>query len=183
MNDLKLSQTAIQSAAICQNCFIKFNEIDEQQFLINKTQNELQKVFSTDTKDERKGEKKIVKPLKKQIVETITKAKEESSDDDFFPQDDFHCDFSEPEESDCDVKVAKFEINSSPKKVDSKMKTKEKKKIVKKSHSVQEKNQNDLNVNRCSRCDQVFDSLEELKEHKETHKSDGGYNCVDCGDS
>lgn len=43
---LKLPQDIIESAGVCQNCFIKFNEIDEHQVIAQNLQNELIGLFN-----------------------------------------------------------------------------------------------------------------------------------------
>lgn len=44
---LKLPQDIIDSAGVCQNCFIKFNEIDEHQVIAQNIQNELIGLFNS----------------------------------------------------------------------------------------------------------------------------------------
>lgn len=64
---LKLPMDIIESAGVCQNCFIKFNEIDEHQIIAEKIQMELLGLFNsnsttfTEVKEEEEQEEDNVK--------------------------------------------------------------------------------------------------------------------------
>lgn len=74
---LKLPLDIVESAGVCQNCFIKFNEIDEHQMIAEKLQNELITLFNSNTSTTVVTEiKEDVEDAKESVIEEILQTDE-----------------------------------------------------------------------------------------------------------
>lgn len=159
---INLSNDLIESAGVCQNCFIKFNEIDEHQAIIEKIQQELLVLFTAtqsniqDTKTEFKSLEDDI-----QFTEVYENGEEILTEEEYLTSDLKNEDGS-------DV-IERVKRKRGPRK---------KKNLDEGLIMVEVDGQK---YYQCELCKKVFKDRYKLKTHKETHNEDRNICCNECG--
>lgn len=167
---LKLPQDIIDSAGVCQNCFIKFNEIDEHQVIAQNIQNELIGLFNSCSttisvlKDEDHGD------LGHSIIEQII---DESSMTEMDYVADEEVVITQEIEEYPIIEVKPEIKNITPKR------NYHRKKDPDEGLILVEIDGNKLY--QCDICQKVCKDRYKLKNHKETHQTERNVCCNECG--
>jgi hypothetical protein len=161
---VKLPYDVIESSGICQNCFIKFNEIDEHQLTINKIQGELLELFGATQAGagEIKAEVKVEDDMG-EVVE-VYEVEEGYSDGEHFISEVLDDDDDDGEMTEVDGKRRR-----GPKK---------KKNLDEGLIMVEVDGQK---FYQCDVCQKTCKDRYKLKNHKETHNEERNICCTECG--
>ncbi|KAG5667269.1 hypothetical protein PVAND_015256 [Polypedilum vanderplanki] len=159
---IKLELEVIETSGICQNCFIKFNEIDEHQLIINKIQNDLLELFNATQANicDTKTEAKIVNEVEDEILEVFVQ------DEIYSEQEEFICETIEDDEAMIGTNVKR---KRGPKK---------KKNLDEGLIMVEVDGQK---MYQCEICQKICKDRYKLKNHKETHNVERNICCTECG--
>lgn len=167
--NLKLPTDIVESAGVCQNCFIKFNEIDEHQVIAERIQMELIGLFNSNLN---------VTEVKEEDV------KEESTIEEFVQADEIVEEFYVGDEEvviadEEDTKLFETTIQ---------MTTPEKSSI--KRPYVRRRNPDQglttvlidgQRLYQCDICQRVCKDRYKLRNHRETHQTERNICCTECG--
>lgn len=160
--NIRLSTDLIDSAGICQNCFIKFNEIDEHQAIIEKIQEDLLVLFNTtqtnaqDTKVDMKVTEEDI-----EVAELYVNDEEVATEEEYLASDikeEYGTDEADPmrkkrgprKKKNLDAGLIMVEVDGSK-------------------------------FYQCEVCRKVFKDRYKLKTHKETHNVNRNICCNECG--
>lgn len=155
--NVQLPTDLIESAGICQNCFIKFNEIDEHQAVIEKIQDELLDLFNStqanvqDTKADVKQPEEEVEVQELYVNEVVSEEEYVTLE----PTDHDEADTvfkkrGPKRKRNLDEGLIMVEVDGSK-------------------------------YYQCDVCRKVFKDRYKLKTHKETHTEDRNVCCTECG--
>jgi len=159
---IKLPNDLIESAGICQNCFIKFNEIDEHQTIVEKIQHDLLTLFNT-TQTNSQDTKVDIKVADEdvEVAEFYVNNEDVLSDEEYFVND------IKPQRETDDLEENK------------------KKRGPRKKRNLDEGlitvEVDGFKFYQCEVCRKVFKDRYKLKIHKETHNMDRNICCNECG--
>jgi hypothetical protein len=161
---LKLPQDIIDSAGVCQNCFIKFNEIDEHQVIAQNLQNELIGLFNS-------------------CATSVSVLKEEDADQEIIEHivDESslaELDYVGDEEIVVSQEVIEHEIPFQTKQITPKRQY-HRKKDPDEGLILVEIDGNKLY--QCDICQKVCKDRYKLKNHKDTHQTERNICCNECG--
>ena len=161
--NIKLPNDLIESAGICQNCFIKFNEIDEHQAIVDKIQQDLLVLFNT-TQTNAQDTKTDVKLLEEEVevAEVYVNDEEILTDDEYLMKD------IKPQLEGV-YKIEEIKKRRGPKK----------KRNLDEGLIMVEVD--GFKFYQCDVCRKVFKDRYKLKIHKETHNVDRNICCNECG--
>jgi uncharacterized Zn-finger protein len=168
-----LEEDVIETAGICQNCFIKFNEIDEHQSIVEKIQMDLINQFNSSSNSGVYSSQE--QDVKEEIVEhEYYGMEEEIIDSDYITAEVYEAD------------VVKSELKQEKKRF-------MKQKIQQKNHLKGQKQKRNPDeglimihvdgnkVYQCDICKKVYKDRYKLKNHKETHTNQRNICCNECG--
>lgn len=172
---IKLPNDLIQTAGICQNCFIKFNEIDEHQLCISKIQNDLIELFNV-TQSNSIDSKIDVKPKEIEFLNEHEGESEQMLLEVYANEETFS---DGVEEYTCEVIDDDYEDNTENKASVRKKRGPKKKKNLDEGLIMVEVD--GRKMYQCEICQKVCKDRYKLKNHKETHNEERNVCCTECG--
>lgn len=158
---VKLEPDLIDTAGICQNCFIKFNEIDEHQTIAERIQNDLLVMFNSTRVMDTKHDVKLDDSV--EVTEVYVHDDEHYSENEQYLQ----------ETDDFDDNHDNEQLHNRKRRGPKKKKNLDAGLIMVEVDG--------LKLYQCDICQKVCKDRYKLKNHKETHSIERNICCTECG--